>query len=197
MALNDAQLASDLVAALGSIHAGAAGRDAFGAAIKDYAAGATLTVPATGLTPPVPPASGQATASVTFTGSVLDGALASLFGSNHSRAEARDAFVSAIQAYAATASATVASTGLASGAGPFLPGTSAAGPPTFNGSALTAAINSLYAQDNDTNFAASLLAAAISAYFKSGTMPVVSTYTAPTALGPPGPVVGTATGTIG
>lgn len=196
MALNDAQLASDLVAAMGSIHAGTAGRDAFGQAIKTYAARAVLTVPGTGLTAPMGPVTGQASATASFTGSALDSALASLFGANHSRSEAAAGFTSAIQAYAATAVATVASNGLLSPGGPLV-GASVAGAPSFNGGALTSAITSLYAQDNDTNFAASLLAAAIANYFKSGTMPVVSTYTAPTALGPPGPVVGTATGTIG
>jgi hypothetical protein len=196
MALDDATFGNNMNAAIAVIHNGTAGRDALGSAIKTYAAGANLTIPGAGLTAPAGAVGGSVSPALTFTGATLDGGLATLFGSNHTRNQARDLLVSAIQAYAATAIASVPAAGFTTGAGPLV-GMGATGTPTFADAALASAIAAVYAQDNSAAFASSALTAAIKTYFKSGRLPVpASGFTGPIPAGGFAPAGGTATGAV-
>lgn len=197
MALNDAGLTSDLAAAVGSVHTGAGGKAAFQAAIANYAATATLSLPGGGLVAPSGTVTGAATGTVTFTLSALSSGLDALFGSNNSRSGAASALASAISAYAATASATVPALGLSSAAGPLV-GSSSSTTATFADGALASALASIWAQDNSAAFATAALSAAIASFFKSGRLTVPSNYTAPMPTPPPplGPVGGSGTGSI-
>ena len=197
MPLNDAGLSADMDAALVNIHSRPDAQSAFAGAITGYAAGAQLQVPGDGLVAPTGPVTGVSIAAVTFVEAALTAGLSALWGADHSRAEARDLMTAAIQAYAATATATVASAGLTSPAGPLI-GAAATLPATFDDGGLADAMAAIWAQDNSAEFAAAALAAAVRNYFKSGRLPVPGTpgFTAPAPPSPAGPVSGQATGAI-
>jgi hypothetical protein len=197
VALNDSALTSALAAAIETVHSSPSDASAgIGNAIKNYAAGANLTVPGATYTSPSGPATGSATATPSFTGSALDSGLATAFGSNHTRAQAANLLAQAVAAYVATGTATVPASGLVSPAGP-VTGSATASPPTFDTGTLTSSIAQLFAQDNSAAFFAAGFASAIATCFKSGTFPVPALgYTAPIPAGSIGPVTGAATATV-
>jgi hypothetical protein len=116
--------------------------------------------------------------------------LATALASIHTNAAgAKAAFATALTNYAATASLSLPGTGYAAPSGP-VAGT-ATGAIAFTASALTSALDSLFASNNSRSAAASGLASAISAYAATAVATVPAAGLTSTA----GPLVGSSTST--